>query len=117
MGHHRDLSNEELAKEATYGKGDPPLPYSIGAAFVGLLVVAMLTVGSKTVPFTEFAAITALVLWGLIGLWLILIHPIVLWVPMKRQHKWKLFFLSIFLGIVYFAISWVLMASFSISIR
>jgi hypothetical protein len=108
MGHH-ELSDEELAKAAKYGSGDPVLPYVIAAVVAGLGLVAMLTVG-KAVPVGTALAFVLVLVWGAVGLWIILIYPIVLWIPENRPYKWRKFFFSIILGIAYFVVSGILMA-------
>jgi len=93
-----------------YGSGDPVLPYTIGGAVVALALIAMHTVGHKTVAFGTTLAFIADVAWLVAGVIIVLVLPIYIWIPMERKHKWGWMFLSIFLGIMYFVVSGVLMA-------
>lgn len=106
-----------LAKEEKYGSGDPVLPYAIAAAVAVLGLLALHTVGGQPVAVSTTLAFFLLLAWLGMGLWLILIYPIVLWIPENRRHKWKLFFFSIILGILYFVVSGILMAHTSMPIQ
>lgn len=107
-GHGHELN---MKKEEKFGSADPALPYIIGLAVAVLGLIAMHTVGDKTVSPGTTLAFALVVFWFLAGMWIILIYPIILWVFEDRPHKWKKFFLSIFLGIAYFVVSGVLMAT------
>jgi len=98
-------------KAEKYGSGDPVLPYAIGGAVIIVALIAMHTVGHKVVPISTTLALVLDGLWLVAGLWLIIIWPIILWIPEDRPHKWLKFYASIIAGIVYFVVSFVLMAT------
>jgi uncharacterized membrane protein len=99
-----------------FGDRDWVLPYSICAAVIGLLVVALLTVGSKAMPLGTFFAFVAVIAWLVIGLCLVIIFPIAIGVSARRKRKFLPIVGCVLLGLAYFTVSGMLMANFSVPI-
>jgi hypothetical protein len=96
--------------DENYGSGDPVLPYMIVGGLAAVVLIAMHTVGHKAMSVSTTLAFVFDGLWFFGGVFLVLIWPIIIWVPMNRKYKWVKFFASIFAGIVYFTVSGILMA-------
>jgi hypothetical protein len=110
----RQVPPQKAKKERYFGDRDSMVPYLIGAAVFGLLTLALLTVGDKAMPLSTAFAFAGVVVWLVIGVYLTLVSPIVVWVLVK--NPWGRMVFRILTGIVYFVISGVLMANFSLPI-
>ncbi len=107
-------SQPKEKKERHFGDRDAMVPYIIGAAVFGFLAIALLTVGSKAMPVSTALAFTGVMVWLVIGVYLTLVSPIVVWVLV--ENPWGRMVLRILTGIIYFVVSGVLMANFSLPI-
>lgn len=107
-------SQQKAKKERYFGDRDAMVPYVIGAAVFGFLTIALLTVGDKAMPVSTALAFAGVVVWLVIGVYLTLVSPIVVWVMVKKP--WGRMVFRILTGIVYFVVSGVLMANFSLPI-
>jgi len=104
-------------EEKPFGSADPILPYAIGGGVFGLLIVFMLTVGRRAVPLNDFLAVVALGIWFVVGVFPAIIYPVMIGVSITRKRKFLPICGYALLGIVYFVISGVLMANFSLPIQ
>lgn len=111
-----DTQKHEEDDNRSYGDRDSVVPYAIGGGVFVVFFIALHTVGDRVVHFSTTLALIALLAWLATGVWLVLINPIIIWVPMQRKRKWLKFFLSIIVGLAYFVLSGVAMANFSLPI-
>ena len=112
--HH---SETNLAEEEQFGKADPILPYAIGGGVIGLLCILMLTVGSHAVPLDTFLSFVAVLVWGGMGLFLVIIYPVMIGVSTTRTKKFLPIVGTVLLGIAYFVVSGIFMANASLPIQ
>jgi hypothetical protein len=103
-------------KPRVFGDRDAVVPLSIVGPIVILLVIAMMTTGDRPMHLSTWAAFVAVVVWLVMGLWMILIGPIVTWTLDDIKYKGTRMTISVVVGIVYFVVSGVLMANFSLPI-
>jgi len=104
---------QKQKKERYFGDRDWVLPYSIGIAVFGLAALALLTAGSQAMPLGTAVAFVLVILWLVIGLCLVLCYPVMIGIS-ERPKKFRRMLTSIVIGLLYFIVSGVLMANFSL---
>jgi hypothetical protein len=110
-----ETAHKEQEDGRRFGDRDAMVPYMIGGAVFGILTIALLTVGDSAMPMSTALAFAGVMVWFVIGVYLTLVSPIVVWV-LVAKNPWGRMVFRILTGIVYFVISGVLMANFSLPI-
>ncbi|HSW77552.1 MAG TPA: hypothetical protein VLG36_02025 [Candidatus Chromulinivoraceae bacterium] len=103
-------------KPRVFGDRDAIVPLSIVGPIVIIFIFLTMVTSDRPMHLSTWAAFAAVCVWFLMGLWMILIGPIVTWTLDDIKYKAARMVISIIVGIGYFAVSAVLMANFSLPI-
>lgn len=103
-------------KPRVFGDRDAVVPTSIVGPIVILLIIATMTVGGRPISLPTWLGFVGVIVWVVMGVWMILIGPILTWTLDDIKYKWLRMFISIIVGIIYFVVSVVLMLHVSLPI-